>query len=321
MVPITLRFNASFFAISSPLFVPGDPPHDKGSPPSEPARRNGLSIQDVLKIPVSKPGERISYGKDPLQFGELRLPDGKGPHPVVVLIHGGCWLAEYDVKYFEPMADTLTTAGLATWTIEYRRVGNDGGGWPGTFMDVGTATDHLRKLAKRHNLDMSRVVVAGHSAGGHLALWVASRHLLRLDSDLYTANPLPILAVVDLGGPVDLSEFTQGHQQPCDDAVNRLMGGVPKDQPDHYHDGCAIHSLPLGVRQICMAGSNDNIVPPRFLKSYVEASQKAGDDAKYVELKGANHFDMVAPISAVWPEVEGAILDASRLKKAGKSEP
>ena len=117
----------------------------------------------------------ISYGEDDLQFGELRLPSGQGPFPVMVLIHGGCWLAQYDIAHIRKLAAAFTSEGIATWTIEYRRVGDPGGGWTGTFDDIDAGADHLATIAGQFNLDLNRVVVAGHSAGGHLAIWLANR--------------------------------------------------------------------------------------------------------------------------------------------------
>ena len=107
----------------------------------------------------------IFYGEDEFQFGELRLPSGDGPHPVIVNVHGGCWLAKYDIQHSRKFVDALTRAGFATWNLEYRRVGNPGGGWTGTFDDVANGTDHLVNLAERFNLDLKRVLVSGHSAG------------------------------------------------------------------------------------------------------------------------------------------------------------
>ena len=157
---------------------------------STPQPQRSRTFNEVAAMPSRPADARITYGAAPEQFGELRLPTGPGPHPVVVLIHGGCWRAEYDITHIAPLATALADDGWAVWAIEYRRVGSPGGGWPGTFVDVGTAIDHLRTVAKTHPLDLSRVVVAGHSAGGHLALWSGARGLLPKDSPIATSNPL-----------------------------------------------------------------------------------------------------------------------------------
>lgn len=278
-------------------------------PESAKQKPHGLTFQNVLQLPASKPTANIAYGKDKLQFSELRVPAGKGPHPVAVLIHGGCWLAEVaDLKYFSPMADALAKKGLATWNIEYRRIGDKGGGWPGTFLDVAKATDHLRAIAKEYELDLSRVIVVGHSAGGHLALWLAARAKLPPESELYSRDPLKILAAVDLAGPGDLSTFTSAHTHACGDAVNRLLGGLPKDVPERYRDAGPINMLPLGVRQVCIAGAKDTLVPSQHVRTYADAAKQAGDDTRYIEVPEAGHFDLVAPNSAAWEQVERAIV-------------
>src|SRR5262245_6784070 len=119
-------------------------------------------------------GERISYGTDPLQFGELTLPAGQGPHPLVINVHGGVWLAAYSIDHTHAMARALADSGFAVWNLEYRRVGHEGGGWPGTFLDVSHGVEHARALASSRPIDLARVCLMGHSAGGHLALWLGA---------------------------------------------------------------------------------------------------------------------------------------------------
>ena len=137
-----------------------------------------MSDYGISVLEKAPRGEKFSYGEDPLQFGELYLPAGDGPFPVVVLIHGGCWLAEFDQAHLRSLAVAARDSGFAVWNVEYRRVGNPGGGWPGTFLDVAAGTDYLRELARQHPLDLEQVVPVGHSAGGHLALWLAMRSQL-----------------------------------------------------------------------------------------------------------------------------------------------
>src|SRR5215468_7306163 len=128
--------------------------------------------RDILTLPPPPYDLRVAYGKGDFQFADLRLPPGKGPHPVVIVIHGGFWRAAYDLVYAGHMSAALTRRGVATWNIEYRRVGHPGGGFPGTLDDVAAAVDHLAQIAPSHSLDLSRVIAIGHSAGGHLALWL-----------------------------------------------------------------------------------------------------------------------------------------------------
>ena len=194
-----------------------------------------LTASDALELPQPAPDHRLPYGPDPLQFGELRLPAGPGPHPVAVVIHGGCWLAEYDLGYMSGLAAALAEAGIATWSVEYRRVGDDGGGWPGTFADVAAAADSLRELAGARDLDLTRVVAVGHSAGGHLALWLAARHRLAPDDPLRGQPPLPLAGVVALAGIPDLASYAA--PEGCGAAVAELLGGQPADVPQRLRRG------------------------------------------------------------------------------------
>ena len=188
-----------------------------------------LGIDDLLAQPEPAADFTFSYGEDPLQFAELRLPSGPGPHPVAVLIHGGCWLAKYDVGHIRAMAEALTDAGMATWTLEFRRVGNEQGGWPGTFLDVAHGIDWIRNAAPEHTLDLDRVVLVGHSAGGHLALWAAGRHRIPPESPLFIDDPLMPKGVIGLAPAADL-ELTFRNQT-CSGASQQLIGGTPEEYP------------------------------------------------------------------------------------------
>ena len=138
-----------------------------------------MTPADLQSLPVRPADHRLSYGDDPNQSAELRLPIGPGPHPVVVLIHGGCWKADYaTLRDLAPMGDALKAVGIASWNVEYRRLGQPGSGWPGTYADIGHGIDQLRQVAPKYRLDLTRVAVVGHSAGGHLAMWAAMRQRL-----------------------------------------------------------------------------------------------------------------------------------------------
>jgi len=269
-----------------------------------------LTFEDIKRLPVPPGGQRFPYGSNPFQFGELRLPQGRGPHPVAIVIHGGCWYSEYDLDQLGNFNARLTELGVATWSLEYRRIGNPGGGWPGTFADVAQGADHLRRLARTYPLDLNRVIVIGHSAGGQLALWLAARRRLPATSSLYDKNPLPIRGVVSLAGVTDLKKFRPN----CRDAVTKLLGGSPQEVAERYQQTSPIELLPLGVEQRLILGAVDEIVPAELGKSYQTAARNKGDRVELTLVAGAGHFDLIAPQSFAWPAVVGAIRSLLGLK-------
>ena len=266
-------------------------------------------VPELLAMPEPPADVRMHYGEDPLQFADLRLPPGEGPFPVAILVHGGCWLAQYDVGHLGAMAEALTESGIATWTLEFRRVGNEGGGWPGTFLDVSHATDFLREAAATHPLDLDRVVIAGHSAGGHLALWLAARHKLPPDSPLWVANPLKLKGVLGLAPAADL-ELTYRNQT-CSGVSQQLVGGTPEEFPERYRDGSASALLPLGLPQVIINGAHD----PGWLivsRAYQEQAAALGEDVQLIVPPDAGHFELVMPTSTTFPIVRSTIVDMLR---------
>ena len=264
-----------------------------------------LKVGDILKLPRDAATKRIAYGKDPLQFGDLRLPEGKGPFPVVILIHGGCWLSKFaNLEIMSPLATAFKKAGIATWNIEYRPVDNAGGGWPGTFQDVGNGIDYLKNIASQYHLKLKRVVLVGHSAGGQLALWGAARHKLPQDSVLFTPKPLPIHGVIDLAGPPNLISIFP-LQRICDeDVITEMMGGTPSEVPQRYREASASELLPLGMKQILITGRDDLVVPPTFGKEYQRAAKKKGDAVSFIIVDDAAHMEPISPESNMWPYVK-----------------
>ena len=258
--------------------------------------------EDILTLPAPPADARIVYGPDPLQFGDLRLPAmtirGSDPFPLIVLIHGGYWRNRYDLAHFAHAAAALTAEGFATWNIEYRRVGDAGGGWPGTLLDVAAATDYARTLAATYPLDLDRVVALGHSAGGQLAAWLAARHRLAPESGVYTANPLAPRAAVVLAGVLDLRRAWELHLS--DDAVRGVLGGTPDQHPERYAAASPAALLPTGVRQTLIHGTADDSVPYAISRDYGDAARAAGDPVELITLPGAGHFEIVDPHTHEW---------------------
>ena len=282
-----------------------------------------MTPQEFQALPSVAADFRLPYGAEASQFGELRVPAGAGPHPVAILLHGGCFKAEYaTVRDLAPMADALKGEGIATWSLEYRRLGEPGGGWPGTYLDVAHGVDHVRTLAAQHALDLSRAVLVGHSAGGHLATWAASRARVPAGSPIYRSDPLPVRGVIDLAGPLDLRANIDGYEGLCRDSViTKLMGGTPAAVPDRYADASPATLLPAGVPQVVIIGEHEDFVPRTFAEAFVRAAVQAGDQARVIVLPGAGHFEIASPRASTWPRVRSAIrslLDGRVPPESGK---
>lgn len=265
-----------------------------------------LTASDLTRFDSPAPDRTIFYGDDPLQFGELRLPEGAGPHPVVILVHGGCWLSEYDIAHIRKLAAAMTRSGVATWTLEYRRVGNPGGGWPGTFEDIARGADHLRVLAREFPLDLSRVLAAGHSAGGHLALWLGARK-----GELFGENPVRPRAILGLAPAPDLAHLYE--RGVCGNVVDSLLGGSPTTRPERYRMASVTELVPLGIPQVLVLGRFDESWTP-VGRRYYEAAREASDDVRVIEAPESGHFEMIDPDSTTWRLVEGAMIELLGLR-------
>lgn len=264
---------------------------------------------DVNALHRQPANYRISYGKDPLQFGELRLPQGKGPFPVAMIIHGGCWNASFaTIQNTGALADALRNRGVATWNIEYRRADNPGGGFPGTFQDVGQAADFLRQMAPNYALDLNNLIVIGHSAGGHLALWVAARDRLLSQSVLYTKEPIKFRGVMALGGVPNLKAFRKQGEKTCgSDVVGKLLGPTSDKIEQRYKQVSPSELVPLHIPQILIYGDEDQSVPKEFGLSYQQAARKKRDDVKVITVKYAGHHEYLVPNAVTWPSLLSSI--------------
>ena len=232
---------------------------------------------EILTDPPPPPADmRLAYGPEPLQFGDLRLPEAEAP-PLAVVIHGGYWKANYNLIHTGHMSRALTEQGVATWNVEYRSVGDPGGGWPGTGNDVARAVELVAELP----VDQTRVVLVGHSAGGQLALWAAKR------------AQLPVVALA----PVSDVRESATRTAP-DGAPARFMAA------EHFAEGSPLELLPLGVQQIVIHGTEDDGVPYAMSERYVEA---AGGEAELVTLEGTGHFEPIDPLAPVFAQTVAAV--------------
>jgi acetyl esterase/lipase len=258
-----------------------------------------VSAEDILSKPQPKPDARVAYGADPNQFLEVRLPHTKGPYPVLLNIHGGYWRAKYDLAHTGHLCEALRNADVATFNVEYRRVGNAGGGWPGTFEDIRSACRFVQQEHSRFRLDLNRLVVMGHSAGGQLALCLA-------------AHEPSIRHAISLAGVVDLREGFRLNLSNA--AVAEFLGGSPTAVPDHYREADPTELKIPHARQWLIHGSEDDTVPPAFSRDYVAAKKQAGESAELVEVPDAGHFDLIDPNSEAFPRIKRAVLSATSIR-------
>jgi acetyl esterase/lipase len=255
------------------------------------------SAEDILTKPQPDPDQRVAYGTDPNQFIEVRLPHAKGPHRVLINIHGGFWRAKYDLVHAGHLCEALRQAGLATFNLEYRRVGNPGGGWPGTFADIRAAYRFIQQQAKTFRLNPDQIVVMGHSAGSQLALCLA-------------AHETSLQRVISLAGVVDLKKAFALHLS--NDAVAEFMGGAPDKVPEHYAEADPMEEkIAQTTKQWLIHGTNDDIVPVQFSRDYVSQKKAKGESAVLVEIPQAGHFDLIDPSSEAFKQVKAAALSAN----------
>ncbi len=256
--------------------------------------------EDILSRQPPPADSRVPYGSDPNQFVDLRLPAREKPRPLVINIHGGFWRAKYGLDHAGHLCAALTAQGLATANVEYRRVGNDGGGWPGTFSDLRSACQFLIQNAQKYSFDTRKIIAMGHSAGGQLALCLA-------------AHEQSVTGVVSLAGVVDLQHAYELHLS--HDAVVEFVGGTPTEVPDHYREADPMQLSIIQARQWLIHGSADETVPPAFSRDYVERKKKLTgtpkEDIHLLEILNADHYDLIDPHSSSWPAVERAVIQST----------
>ncbi|MCX2696212.1 alpha/beta hydrolase [Ochrobactrum chromiisoli] len=275
---------------------------------SRPVARHPHPHLLAASLPRKIPDARIRYGEaSPVQFADLRLPKKTPPaggFPVVIFVHGGGWLADWSKDYATPFVEALTETGVATWDIEFRRLGNRNGGYPGTFQDVGLAADHLRNLALKYALNINKVIAVGHSTGGHLALWLAGRGNLPLNSLTFSADPIALKGVVSLGGVNDLEHsLTRGSRTDIHD----LLGIHSSQVAELFTETSPACLLPFKIPQILIAGTLEDDWRREMTRVYAEKARACGDIIRLMEPADIDHFDLVDPLGPALSLVADAI--------------
>lgn len=245
---------------------------------------------DILTLAPTPADARIAYGADEQQFVDLRFPKsaGKHPAPLVMNIHGGYWRAKYNLDHASHVCTALTASGVPTANVEYRRVGNPGGGWPATFDDIRAAYRFLMQNASRHNLDPKKFVVMGHSAGGQLALCLA-------------AHEPSVERVISLAGVLNLVRAYELHLS--NSAVVEFLRGTPTEVPEHYREADPMQLAIPQARQVLIHGGDDDVVPPEFSRDYAARKLERKEDVHEIDVPSAGHFDLIDPRTFIWKSV------------------
>ncbi|MBI1186667.1 MAG: alpha/beta hydrolase fold domain-containing protein [Alphaproteobacteria bacterium] len=274
-----------------------------------------MTWPDLLGRDRPQADHRVAYGALPQQIVDVWLPAGPGPHPTVLMVHGGCWTkAIADLSIMNYIAADLRAHGVAVWNIEYRGVDEDGGGYPGTFADVAAAADALRDNAARFALDIEPLVAHGHSAGGHLASWLAARARLPDASPLPSTDPIAIARVVNVGGLADLDAAKALGDQSCGAEVIDSLGAAGADP---FADISLTRLLPTGAGHDVVNTAHDRIAPPWFGAQYTDKLIAAGDAARFHLIPDAAHVELIAPDTPAWAAQRAIILDALGLDALG----
>ncbi|HZV63413.1 MAG TPA: alpha/beta hydrolase [Telluria sp.] len=278
-----------------------------------------MTLADYLALNGPAPTARIAYGSAPSQYAELFRPAGAGPFPVLVLVHGGCWTVQFGgIVQMRNVAGALAAQGIAVWNVEYRRVDEEGGGYPGSYQDIGAALDKLGAEAATYQLDIRRVAAMGHSAGGQLVQWSAGRARIPASSPLFAAAPLAPREIISLGGLADLRHEKDLIKRSCGRDTEQLAGQPSASRPDVFSDTNAAELMPNGSHTVLVTGELDTISPPRAAHDYAARANAAGDRAEVVILPKASHYDEVAASSPAWPLVLPLIRRALGLAKPGE---
>ena len=299
--------SAIMLAACGPENKPIEMPPEKQEADQESAMAEPSPLMrwsDLTGRPLPKPNDSITYGDNAAHLVDVWLPNGAGPHPVVLMIHGGCWQKSIaDRTLMNYAAETLRQEGMAVWNIEYRGVDEPGGGYPGTFLDVVGAAKAFGEYADEFNLDTDRIAGFGHSAGGHLITWLAGVHNTPEGSPMAGISVPKMTGVINSGGLADLQASEPVTLESCLTAIkDDLIGAASEKRPDPLSDTSSDRLLPTGTQIISVNGARDQIAPPQLGQGFTAKALAAGDSAKTVIVDNEGHVELIAPGSAAFDE-------------------
>jgi len=248
-------------------------------------------MKDVQSVPIKSQSLEIKYGNLDKQKAFFRWVQESEKQPIVVIIHGGCWVsAVADYQFMEPFAATLSEAGYSTYNLEYRSLGDSGGGYPGTFEDIINGINYLTELAKNYPIDLNKVIITGHSAGGHLALWSAFIGQLKFKPK----------GIISLAGIVDLISYLEREAKKCGSNVDELMGGLPEELKDRYILFSPEFQADFSQNISLVHGKLDPIVPYSHIQSFENKGKLMGKNFRSIGIDEAGHFELVIPQGKSW---------------------
>ena len=300
-----MKLSHHLFTILLSLALPSYAAEFVYSPVESPVPYNSLT-----QLPTGDPTGRIVYGTDKaLQYGQLWLPNKSQLSnnqliPAIIFIHGGCWLNEYTIDHTNAVSTALVQAGYIVWSLEYRRVGDAGGGWPGTFEDIAQGIDWIRRLAVDFPIDTNRVIFMGHSAGGHLALWAAGRSQMDAANPFYRQDAVVPKAVMALAPITNLQDYA-AMEGSCNEAVVPLIGGSYAEFSKRYDvaNPNPVFRSPMVVNIV--RGDADTIIPASQIQTFL--AQATGDVFGH-EIPKAGHFDLIHPGTQAWQKIMGLLM-------------
>ncbi|WP_086734906.1 alpha/beta hydrolase [Erythrobacter colymbi] len=284
-----------------------------GCAPATPAPDARFAVTDttdydprtVNTLPAPPPTLKVAYGTESArQYGELRMPQGKGPFPLAVIWHGGCWAGMGGTVNVAPLAAFLAANGVATWTPSYRELGSDGG-WPNTFTDWAQGLAYVKTLARDHPLDLSRITLMGHSAGVTPAVWLASGN----KGDAVVAADLPrARALVALDGPLAVGPFVGADAAICGQPVIApLLGGSPTELPGRYAMLDPVSNAPLVKRLLVVDGALPDPDP-----AVLDRLRAQGIAVEVIRVDQAQHFNLLVPGTKDFAAIGPALLDIAK---------